>query len=212
MVTKNALLGQALCIVFACTVSVPAVTAQETAGSATHKLIQGQVSHDVRLPGLPDEYHAGKQFDQANLQALTPDNVWMPIPEWYAGKWHSEFKTVEYGEDLRTGLTNSPHLTVKEAADTVHGHQKDKSGQIWEFLRIPRWQKAEGPLETSYLRALREDVMENDPSHIVLKVLNNQMNVDKEKQMIISSNLVQQIGTYIPVEEGLMKLANICGR
>jgi hypothetical protein len=121
MVTKNALLANwgsvcALTLVFACTVSVPAVSAQETAGSATHKPIQGGVSHDVRLPGLPDEYHAGKQFDQANLQALTPDNVWMPIPEWYAGKWHSEFKTVEYGEDLRTGLTSSPHLTVKEAA------------------------------------------------------------------------------------------------
>jgi hypothetical protein len=39
-----------------------------------------------------------------------------------------------------------------------------------------------------------------------LKVLNNQMNVDNEKQKIISSNQVQQIGTYIPVEEGLMKL------
>jgi hypothetical protein len=216
--TKNALLANlgklcALALIFSCTVSVTAVTAQETAAtaqetapSATHKPILGGISHDVRLPGLPDEYHAGSPFDQTNLQALTPDNVWMPIPDWYAGKWHSEFKTVEYGEDLKTGLTNSTPLTVKEAADTVHGHQRDKSGQIWEFLRIPRSQKAECSEGTAYLRALREDILENDPSHIVLKILNNQMTIDHEKQKIISSNQVQQIGTYTPVEDGLIKL------
>lgn len=179
-------------------------TAQQ--GDQTHKTIQGGVSHDVKLPGLPDEFHVGKKFDETNLQALTPANYWMPIPEWYAGKWHSEFKTVEYGEDLKSGLSTSEQQTVKEVADTVHGHQRDKKGQIWEFLRIPRWQKVETPLGTGYLRALAEDIIENSPSQITLKVLNNQMTVDNQTLRIVNSNQVQQIGTFIPVEDGLMKL------
>jgi hypothetical protein len=168
--------------------------------------LQGAAILDDALPGLPDQFHVGSQFDQSALQGLTPDNVWFPIPNWFAGKWHGESRTVDFIEDCQSGVHESPHAVMKEVQDTTMGYQRDKTGQIWHFVEIPRWRKVEDQKGFAYLHALREDVLDNDASHVVLKILNNQMLVDGGKQTILSSHQVQQIGTYIPVEDGLVRL------
>jgi hypothetical protein len=187
--------------------SISAVAAKDTTDKPqTKPPLSGGVVHDEVLPGLPDQYHAGNQFDQSSLEAIQPNNIWFQIPDWFTGKWHAETKTIDYVEDCETGASESPHLVVKEAEDVTHGYQRDKQGRIWEFIRVPRWQKARLAHGTGYMRAIREDVLQSDASQVVLKILNNQMDVDDKKQTILASNQVQQIGTYTPVEEGLIKL------
>jgi hypothetical protein len=57
-----------------------------------------------------------------------------------------------------------------------------------------------------YLRTLREDVLQTDPSQVILKDLHNQLLVDDKKQTILSSFQVQQISTLTPIDDGLVKL------
>jgi hypothetical protein len=181
--------------------------AEAATDTAQHgSTLQGGVEHDVSLPSLPDTFQVGQKLDPVDFEKLTPDNNWFPIPNWDAGNWHAETKTIEYMEDLDTGEHSSEQIVVPEAQDTLIGHQRDKSGQIWQFIEIPRWKKVGDPRGVAYLRAIREDVLQSDPSQIVLKILNNQMIVDRKGDKILASRQVQQIGTYVPVEDGLVKL------
>ncbi len=192
-----------LCAIF---ISIAAAPAQETNTLRIKAPLRAEINHDESLPSLPDQYQVGNQFDEAKLQNLTPDNIWFPIPNWLAGGWHSETKTVDYVQDCKTGASTSPHTVVKEVSDAIHGHQRDKTGQIWEFIEIPHMRKVELTHGVAYLRALREEVIETDPSQVILKVLTNQITVDGKKQEIAASNQVQQIGTYIPLDDGLVQL------
>jgi hypothetical protein len=169
--------------------------------------LQGGVVHDEVLPALPNQFQAGRPFDLTELQGVRPDNNWFPIPDWLAGKWHMESKTIDYMQSYTTGLSNEPHSVVKEVSDVVNGHQRDKSGQIWNFIEIPRWNKVEDQRHTVFLRALQEDVLQSDSSQVVLKVLNNQMFVDDTRHTITGSIMVQQIASYTPVADGLVKLS-----
>ncbi len=185
-------------------VSVTSVGAQNTPRPTT---LQAEVNHDETLPRVPEQYQIGNQLDTAKLQAETPDNNWFPIPNWMAGSWHSETKLIDYVKDCKTGASMSPHMVVKEVASAVHGHQRDKSGRIWEFIQIPHLRKVGLANGTAYVRAVKEEVIATDPSAVIVKVLSNQITVSDKNQQIVASNQVQQIGTYTPLDDGLVQLS-----
>lgn len=172
---------------------------------SARKPLDGQIHHDERLPGLPSDYRVGNKIDPAQLSAQTPDNEWFPIPMWLAGKWHSDSMTVTSVTNCRTGKSAKVHLERKEVADVVHGFQKDKSGQIWEFLQIPRVQKAIVDQGQCYLTCSREDVLRADNTAVLLKILNSQITVDGDHK-VVATNQVQQISNFLPLEDGLVQM------
>lgn len=186
-------------------VPVTSVAAQNTQRPIAP--LQAEINHDETLPRVPDQYQVGNQLDTTQLQAQTPDNNWFPIPNWLAGSWHSETKLIDYVQDCKTGATMSPHVVVKEVGTAVHGHQRDKTGRIWEFIQIPHMRKVGLANGTAYVRAVKEDVIATDPSAVIVKVLSNQITVSDKNQQIVASNQVQQIGTYTPLDEGLVQLS-----
>ncbi|CAN5602178.1 hypothetical protein BH10CYA1_BH10CYA1_11490 [soil metagenome] len=185
-------------------VSVTSVGAQNTQRPTT---LQAEVNHDETLPRVPEQYQIGNQLDTAKLQAEMPDNTWFPIPNWLAGSWHSESKLIDYVQDCKTGASMAPHMVVKEVGSTIHGHQRDKSGRIWEFIQIPHLRKIGLANGTAYVRAVKEDVIATDLSAVIVKVLSNQITVSEKNQQIVASNQVQQIGTYTPLDDGLVQLS-----
>jgi hypothetical protein len=192
-----------ICALF---LSITASYADDMSAQKTRTPLQGGVNLDETLPPLPNQYQVGNQFDESNLQSLTPDNQWFPIPSWFAGTWHSESKSVNYVQDCKSGASSTPNTVVKEVSDAVHGQQKDKTGQVWDFIEIPHTRKVGISRGTAYLRALREDVVQTDPAQVVLKFLSNQITIDDHKQQIATSYQVQQLGTYVPLEDGLVEL------
>ncbi|HEY9677580.1 MAG TPA: hypothetical protein V6C76_06200 [Drouetiella sp.] len=168
--------------------------------------LQAGIKHDETLPALPDQYQIGSSLDDVQLQPMVADNVWFPIPDWMAGSWHTENKTVDFVQDFTTGVTASPHVVVKESQDSIHGHQRDKSGRIWEYVEIPRVRKIGLANGSAYLRALREDVIVSDPNEVMLKFLTNQVTVGGKKQSILDSKQIQQFITYMPLEDGVIKI------
>lgn len=169
--------------------------------------LQAEINHDETLPRVPEQYQIGNQLDTTGLQTETPDNNWFPIPNWLAGKWHSETKLIDYVQDCKTGAVMSPHVVVKEVGSVVYGHQRDKTGRIWEFIQIPHMRKVGLANGTAYVRAVKEDVIATDPSAVIIKVLSNQITVSDKNQQIVASNQVQQIGTYTPLDDGLVQLS-----
>jgi hypothetical protein len=183
----------------------PAQCEDQPAASVTRKPLQGGVELDERLPALSPEYQVGTKLDVDALTALTPDNMWFPIPKWLAGQLHSENATITSVHFYKTGQTENVHVVRKEIADVLYGSQTDKTGQIWEFIKIPRMQKVAVNGGTAYLRALREDVLNSDDTSVTLKIFSNQLTVNK-KDKIIASEQVQQINHYQPLEDGVIQL------
>jgi hypothetical protein len=184
----------------------PSVHALDNApASNIRKPLDGQIEHDEKVPGLAAEYQVGNRIDPTQLTALTPDNLWFPIPSWLAGKWHSENMTVTNVTNCLTGQSVKVHLERKEVADVVHGFQKDKSGQVWEFLQIPRVQKVSVDNGQCYLTCSREDVLRTDSTAVLLKILNSQITVDK-KNKVLATEQVQQISNYLPLENGIVRM------
>jgi hypothetical protein len=169
--------------------------------------LQGGIALDEVLPGLPEKYKEGSPLDKADLQRLTPENNWFPIPDWFAGKWSGKERVIEYVESFKTGAKKTVHRRVKQPCESFHGHQQDKSGQIWEYIEIPRWKQPDSRLNRVYLRLLRQDVLESNSKQVMLQDLHNQIVVGRDdKQIILSSFQVQQLSTYTADEEGLLTL------
>jgi hypothetical protein len=122
-----------------------------------------------------------------------------------AGQLHSESATITSVHDYKSGETEKVHVVRKEIADVVYGSQTDKTGQIWEYIKIPRIQKVAVDGGTCYLRALREDVLNSDDTSVGLKILSNQLTVNK-KDKITASEQVQQINNYQQLEDGVIQM------
>jgi len=199
-----------VCLVSCALIAVVALPAlsqdqDQSATTSSGKPIKGHVEHDEKLPSLPGEFQVGTHVDPVQLTALTPDNIWFPLPKWFAGKWHGQSMTVTSVQDCKSGRSEKVNVVRKEIVDVVHGHQRDKTGQVWEYMRIPRVQKLIVDKGTAYLRVVREDVVRSDESMLVLKLLENQLTMDKD-QNIVESEQVQQISSYQPMEDGVVQL------
>lgn len=180
--------------------------AQGQTANASRTPLQGEVQHDESLPSLPEDYQVGSHVDPDQLTALTANNLWYQIPNWFAGAWHSDSLTITHIEDCKSGRGEDVRAVRKEVSDVIHGHQRDKTGQIWEYLEVPKVEKMVVEKGICYLRTSREDILQSDPSAIVLKVLDTQLTVDK-KQKVVDSQQVQQISTCQPLEDGLAQIA-----
>jgi hypothetical protein len=204
IVLKSTILIALLLTVVAC--ASQSVHAQEAQAASNVRIpLNGGVEHDEKLPGLSADMQVGHHIDPTQLSAPTPDNNWFPIPSWLGGKWHSENMTVTNVTDCSTGNSQKVHIERKEVADVVHGFQKDKSGQLWEFLQIPRVQKVAVDGGECYLTCSREDVLRDDNTALLLKILNSQITVDK-KNKVKASEQVQQISNYLPLEDGKIRM------
>src|SRR5579883_319225 len=75
-----------------------------TQPGSTPKPLEGRVEEqqEESLPALEEKFKVGTTLDDAKLNALTPDNVWIQTPDWFGGKWHSETETISYMYDYKT--------------------------------------------------------------------------------------------------------------
>jgi len=163
-------------VVLSASLLTPVVSEAQEQTVTTRKPLQGNVEHDEKLPSLPEQYKVGTELNVNELTSLTPGNIWFPIPKWMAGKWHSQSSTVTSLQDCKRGVTEKAHFVRKEVVDVVYGSQTDKTGQIWEYIKVPRVQKiAIDGGGTAYLRVTREDVIQSDASNVLLKFLENQL-------------------------------------
>jgi len=168
--------------------------------------LQGKVEdHEESLPPVEDKFRVGTKFDEDKLAALTPDNIWIQIPDWFGGKWHSETQTINYMYDYKSSISSSMERVMKAVADVLYGMQQSKDGQIWTFAKIPKLEKQETEFGYAYLYAVREDLVKYSDTKLVLKFFYYEIRTDSHNK-IMSVERVSSINNYTQLDDGLVRL------
>jgi hypothetical protein len=103
----------------------------------TSPLLQGGVRHKEFVQPVEPGLRAGAKFDEQALLPLTPGNIWIPIPPWLAGKWQFKTENVTQMQNYTDKSYTQPPYTIRNESQRIFGQQKDKTGQIWHYLRAP---------------------------------------------------------------------------
>jgi hypothetical protein len=182
--------------------------------SATAKLLEGKIEHSVALPPTQPSLRPGNQFREGEAIANTAfvRNHWFRIPNWLAGNWHYDERTTTYQYDYATGrASNKPSLAVDIATRTF-GHQMDAKGDVWQFDQTPYTVESEGDDAIAY--TLRQEYIpmspaNEDPSNapsFTVKILANQLRVDKLTNEIKNSTMVESIQRFTLQRDGNVRL------
>lgn len=186
---------------------------EELASRPKEKLLFGHLEHSQTLSPLAPALRAGAQFDVGNLKALTPNNYWYKIPLWSVGTWHKETCTTVHSQTFQPvdsltislasfGLAEMPKNDDWETDthlardDETWGFQKDRNGDIWEFVYNNYLTHTEG--ETTYTVSFVKDVQVLDvsDSKVTLKYLATSLLVGKYSRRIGIARQTESIQTY----------------
>jgi len=199
------LLAATFCLAFGCSAFAQTPGDTNPNPSEHSHPLQGEVQHDETLPPIAPQYSVGNTLDPGQLTSQTPNNRWFPIPAWFAGTWHSDEQTVLQLHDYDSELTVTRPYAMKEISDTTYGMQRDKTGQVWHFIKVPKTMKQTVSQGTAYLTSSQEEPIEYDSNRVVIKFRYEQLIVSG-KNVIESVKQVQSINVYTPMEDGLVSL------
>jgi hypothetical protein len=211
--TKNnwlalTLLCGALSIATGC--FVPAVSAQSSLillspekatcdnNQISIKPLEGGVKINDTLPAIAPEYQIGKTLCTDQLESLTPNNQWYAIPSWFAGKWHQGEETTLSSHDYQSGDTAYGLGTTKAQVDVIRGQQKDKTGQIWDFIGTPTVTKAAIDGGIRYSNIVAFEPGQADDWQVVLKCRYDQIAADRQLKIFAASQL-EEVSIKIPI-------------
>jgi hypothetical protein len=96
--------------------------------------LYGGVAHSDTVAPVPEGLMPGNAlFDQK----LTPNNNWIQIPNWMAGTWQFKTETVTQITALQHQKFPRPPFEIHNEFTKKFGYQKDKTGAIWDYLKVP---------------------------------------------------------------------------
>jgi hypothetical protein len=169
--------------------------------------LQGSIQHSEAVAPLPLEYAPGAKLDEQSLPKLTPENRWYPIPNWIAGTWQYKTETVTYLRAFDKKKYPQTPFTLHNEFQRTYGYQKDRTGQIWDYLKAPyRYQaKLDGGL-IGYVTDGTVDISKATNEEVVRKVFGNGAVVDPESQQIVLTNQKECFTRYTPFSDDAIRL------
>lgn len=170
-------------------------------------ILQGGVEHSEQLSSLDESLKPGSVFDESVLSKpnATANNDWFWIPDWYAGKRHTEDILIVFRHDYVTGLSTTPMQRQQERQDSVSGHQRDRNGDIWEFKNAPFIQHVESGLELAVLYIKSMEPISISRSQVVLRYEVVSISYSRKGHIILSVVQQEQINNLTPVQPGLIR-------
>lgn len=167
--------------------AAPSQGASESGSSKSP--LQGIVEHSEEFAPVAPELRTGAKFDEASLPKVIPGNSWYPIPEWMAGTWQFKTETVTYMRTfVKQHYPKVPFVLRNEFQKTL-GLQRDKSGQIWDYLKAPYSYTAK--LNDGLLGYVTDNVIEvvrDNENELVRKLVGPDSVVDPDTQQILLTN------------------------
>lgn len=177
----------------------PDAAASTQSNSGSTATLQGGVEHSVTVAPVPLALMQGAKFDENALPKLTPGNVWYQIPTWLAGTWQFKTETVTdmYVYD-QTKYPPTPFTLQNEFQRTI-GYQKDKKGQIWDYIKAPFSYTAKvGRGLVSYINESSILVIRSNDGEVVRRLTGQDAVVDPDTQEILLSNQKECFIRYTP--------------
>jgi hypothetical protein len=162
-------------------------------------VLQGKVKHKEYLDPVPPGLMAGAKFDEQALPKLTAGNNWIPISPWLAGTWQFKNENVIDMINYTKEDYTKPPYTIRNEAQKLLGQQKDKTGQIWHYLKAPYSYISKlnhGVL--GYERITSLEAISYSDAMVVLKLEGTDTQVNKS-QVVTSTDQSEDINTYTPL-------------
>ncbi len=174
-------------------------------GSA--KLLVGEVEHAEKLRPVEQALTPGAVFDPANLPTPPAGAIrFFRIPKWLGGTWHKESQTNFYRYNYVTKQTDIAVRTEPARADGAWGTQVDQDGNIWQFDATPFQTTVDSGTEYVVELVRSSEPVETGDTHIFLRrSVDTQIRIDKMTNRINSVESGEQLTTYIPEQDGLVK-------
>lgn len=170
-------------------------------------ILKGQVEHAEKLPALSDSLQAGANYQPQSMPQAKFASSWFKIPIWFAGTYESQESTIDEIHDYATGRVSKPSKTVASVGRELHGFQKDRSGDIWHFyLKFGSSKSAQqAQITFNNIDWYGPEFVGNDK--VIIRVLASSFVVDRRNGVIVDSFRREDIKSYEPAAQGLIKVS-----
>ncbi|HEY9680445.1 MAG TPA: hypothetical protein V6C86_02535 [Oculatellaceae cyanobacterium] len=166
----------------------------------------GGVEHSESLAPVEQTLAPGQIFDMRNLptQGDGPSRFFK-IPSWLAGTWHKDSQTDFYRYSYVTKQTDITTRTAPARSDGTWGTQRTDDGQVWQYDATPFNSTVDSGSDfVVQLVRVSEPVAESEKV-FVRRSLDTQIRVDKMTGRIKAVESGEQLTTYYPEQDGLVK-------
>jgi hypothetical protein len=174
---------------------------------APAKVLVGEIDHAETLQPLDPSLTAGEVFAPSKLPTINnePANKWYRIPAWLAGTWHKDSQTDYYRYTYKTNTTDTTTRTEPAKATGTWGTQQDDKGTIWQFDPAPFTATVDSGDDFVVQMVRTSEPIDVSDRRFVRRSVDTQIRVSKADGVIKSVESGEQITTYRPEGEGLIK-------
>jgi hypothetical protein len=171
-------------------------------------VLKGQIEHSDKLEPVNQALAPGAVFDEKNLGPLpdpTEANRWYKVPGWLAGSWHKDSQTDYYRYDFVNKSTDIATHVTEARSDGRWGTQQDPQGQVWQFDPAPFVTRVDAGDEMVVQLVSHSDPIDSSDQQFIRRSIDTQVRVDKQTNVIRTVECGEQITSYLPEIEGLVK-------
>lgn len=171
-------------------------------------VLKAGVEHSERVEPVEAVLAPGQVFDRRLLPLNSSNeelNHWYKVPAWLAGTWHKDTQTDFYRYEYASRLSDTNTRVIPARSDGIWGTQQDDTGQIWQYDPVPFVTTVDGGEQYIVQLVRSSEPVEITDQQLVRRSLETQIKVDKATQRILSVETGEQITTYVPEDDGLIK-------
>jgi hypothetical protein len=174
---------------------------------ASAKTLVGEIDHSETLQPLDPSIAVGEIFAPSKLPTIDnqPSNKWYRIPDWLAGTWHKDSQTDFYRYNYKTNTTDTTTRTEPAKATGTWGTQQDEKGTIWQFDPAPFTATVDSGDDFVVQMVRISEPVDVSDRKFVRRSIDTQIRVSKVNGVIKSVESGEQITTYRPEGENLIK-------
>jgi hypothetical protein len=174
--------------------------------SSHGKLLVGEIQHAERLSPVEPSLSPGAVYDPRNLPGQAPNSIrFFRIPQWLAGTWHKDWQTDYYRYNFVTKQTDITTRTETARSDGTWGTQADKDGNVWQYDGTPFQTTVDSGSEYVVELVRSSEPVESSGAYFIRRSVDTQIRVDKATNQIKSVESGEQLTTYLPEQDGLVK-------
>ena len=173
---------------------------------ANAKKLVGEIQHSDSLQPVDAALTPGQIYDPS--KAPFPDkhvNNWYKIPPWLAGTWQKESQTDFYRFNYQTGETDTTTRVIPAKSSGTWGTQIDEKGNIWQFDPAPFTATVDSGDNYVVQLVSISDPVEVSDDRLIRRSIDTQIRVQKSDNMITAVEKGEQLTTYLPQSDGLLK-------
>jgi len=176
------------------------------ASSSDAKLLMAKITHSEYLSPVEDNLAPGHTFDKNQYKTKPQRLNFYEIPDWLAGKWQYDSTVTTYVHDYLKNTTQEKPSSVMDRGTDYFGHVQDPKGHYWNGDFTPYIASSDLGSDTIYFLTREYYPIENTENRITIRVISQNVRVDKHTQKIRETSETESLQTYTPQIGNLVRI------